>query len=58
MLDYDMTKSDEIYTIMIIDDDSFNLLAIEKILTKLCKNINLLLYENGLDSLEYLKQMI
>ena len=41
---------------MLIDDDNFNLLALKKILLKLCNNLEVSTYQNGLDALAYFKR--
>ena len=41
---------------MIIDDDDFNLLALQSILLKLCPDIEIIQYSNGLEALLYLKK--
>ena len=44
--------------IMIIDDDNFNLIALESILIGLCLNVKVLPYTNGLEALSYLEKEI
>ena len=43
---------------MIVDDDNFNLIALKKILDRICFNTEIISYQDGLEALVYLKNEI